>query len=74
MTQIVERVARAICEAERMNPDDDLGGWKHWTEAARAAIDASFDEAAKKIEGRGGNKVYQAAWRSAAKTLRTMRY
>lgn len=37
---MVERVARAICESEKMNPDDALGGWKHWTEAARAAIEA----------------------------------
>jgi hypothetical protein len=36
----VERVARAICVAERMNDEDALGGWHHWTEAARAAIAA----------------------------------
>lgn len=35
---MVERVARAICVAERMNPDDKLGGWIHWIEAALAAI------------------------------------
>lgn len=34
----VEKVARAICEAEKMNPDDPLGGWVHWTAAAEAAI------------------------------------
>jgi len=37
---IVEAVARAICEAEKMNPDDALGGWVHWKEAAVAAIEA----------------------------------
>lgn len=37
---MVERVARAICEAERMNPGDALGGWVHWQDAARAAIEA----------------------------------
>lgn len=40
MSEMVERVARAICEVEKMNPDDALGGWVHWTEAARAAIEA----------------------------------
>jgi hypothetical protein len=40
MSEMVERVARAICEAERMNPDDKLGGWRHWQDAARAAIEA----------------------------------
>jgi hypothetical protein len=40
MSDMIERVARAICEAERMNPDDALGGWVHWQEAARAAIEA----------------------------------
>jgi hypothetical protein len=40
---VVEVVARAICEAEKMNPDDALGGWVHWTEAATAAIDAYHD-------------------------------
>jgi hypothetical protein len=34
----VERVARAICEAEKINPDDALGGWIHWKEAAMAAL------------------------------------
>ena len=38
--EMVERVARAICCAERMNPDDKLGGWIHWQDAARAAIAA----------------------------------
>ena len=42
-TTVVEVVARAICEAEKMNPDDPLGGWVHWTDAARAAIDAYHD-------------------------------
>ena len=40
MSEMIERVARAICEAERMNPDDALGGWVHWRDAARAAIEA----------------------------------
>jgi hypothetical protein len=39
MSEMIERVARAICEAERMNPDDALGGWVHWRDAARAAIE-----------------------------------
>lgn len=43
MSEMIERVARAICEAERMNPDDALGGWVHWTDAARAAIGAMRD-------------------------------
>ena len=40
----IELIARAICEAELMNPDDPLGGWVHWKDAARAAIaaDAEF--------------------------------
>lgn len=37
---LVERVARAICESEKMNPDDPLGGWRHWIDAANAAIRA----------------------------------
>ena len=41
MSEMIERVARAICIAERMNPDDKLGGWVHWQEAARAAIEAT---------------------------------
>lgn len=40
MNEMVEKVARAICEVERMNPDDALGGWVHWVPAARAAIEA----------------------------------
>lgn len=40
MSAMVERVARAICESELMNPDDVLGGWLHWQDAARAAIEA----------------------------------
>ena len=40
MSEMVERVARAICESEKMNPDDKLGGWIHWVNAARAAIEA----------------------------------
>lgn len=36
----VEAVARAICVAERMNDDDPLGGWRHWVDAARVAIEA----------------------------------
>lgn len=40
MSEMVERVARAICESEKMNPDDALGGWIHWQDAARAAIEA----------------------------------
>jgi hypothetical protein len=40
MPALVEEVARAICEAEKMNPDDALGGWLHWKEAAEAAIRA----------------------------------
>lgn len=37
---MVERVARAICVSEKINDDDALGGWIHWQEAARAAIEA----------------------------------
>lgn len=37
---MVERVARAICVSEKMNDDDALGGWVHWVDAARAAIEA----------------------------------
>jgi hypothetical protein len=40
MSEMIEKVARAICEEERMNPDDALGGWVHWAPAARAAIEA----------------------------------
>lgn len=36
----VEAVARAICVAEKMNPDDALGCWVHWIDAAKAAIEA----------------------------------
>lgn len=43
MSDMIERVARAICESEKMNPDDALGGWVHWTDAARAAIEAMRD-------------------------------
>ena len=71
---IVERVARAICEAERMNPDDPMGGWRHWTEAARAAIDASFNVAAEKLEGISCNATYQQAMRKGARMLRSTRY
>lgn len=70
----IERVARAICEAERMNPDDPLGGWKHWTEPARAAIDASLQIGAEKLESVHCNKVYQQAMRKGAKMLRAMKY
>ena len=38
---MIEKVARAICSAELMNEDDVLGGWKHWTEAAEAALEAA---------------------------------
>lgn len=34
--ELVEYVARAICKAEKMNPDD----WVLWKNAAQAAIEA----------------------------------
>lgn len=40
MSPEIEKVARAICQAEKMNPDDALGGWVHWVDAANAAIAA----------------------------------
>lgn len=36
---IVERVARALCEAEGMNPNN----WRHKVKAARAAIEAMME-------------------------------
>ena len=42
----IERVARAICVSEKMNPDDVLGGWVHWKDAALAAIEADAPEIA----------------------------
>ncbi len=45
----VERVARAICAAEKMNPDEALGGWRHWTTAADAAIAAVREDLEFKI-------------------------
>ncbi len=74
MSNLVERVARAICEAEKMNPDDPLGGWRHWTETARAAIGESFEAAADKLEGMSCNATYQQAYRKGARMLRTTRY
>lgn len=38
--KLIEKVARAICSAERMS-DDALGGWRYWTETAEAAIGAA---------------------------------
>ncbi len=70
----IERMARAICEAERMNPDDPLGGWRHWTEAARAALDTSFDIAAERLEGMSCNSTYRQALRKGAKMLRKKRF
>lgn len=40
MSEMIERVARALCESAKMNPDDAFGGWRHWTDEARAAIRA----------------------------------
>jgi len=51
--ETVERVARAICEAETMNPDDALGGWVHWIDAAKAAIDAVGGDLGFKIDKLG---------------------
>lgn len=77
---MVERVARAICVSEKINDDDALGGWIHWQEAARAAIEAmreptdamliaSYD--AERTYGRCDNKrelarqMFRPAWRAA---------
>lgn len=47
---MVERVARAICVSEKMNDDDVLGGWVHWREAARAAIEAMHNPTNEMID------------------------
>lgn len=44
---MVERVARALCEDARMNPDDALGGWAHWVPEARVAIATMRNPTAK---------------------------
>ncbi len=50
MNEMVEIVARAICVAAKMNPDDAMGGWVHWKEEARAAIEAMREPTEAMIE------------------------
>lgn len=71
---MVEHVARAICESERMNPDDAMGGWLHWKDASVAAIramreptdqmiDALWAAEEKQMQGAkgGGREMFIAA-------------
>jgi hypothetical protein len=45
--ELIEAVAKAICEAEKMNVNDPEGGWKTWRDAAIAAINAVDDYTAE---------------------------
>lgn len=86
MSEAIESVAKAICKSRtcegfsccqwpaqggRTQCPVKAGGYD---DAARAALDVTMELAAQKVEGTAGNGVYQAAWRSAAKMLRALKY